>query len=167
MKKKWSLKNIIKEIISTLLLLFIVSMALNYIRKPEINENIYTLELTDIDNATVDLNTYKEKPLVVHFWATWCSVCKLEAANIERLSKDYNVITIAVNSGSDEELKAFMKEHESTYKVIHDKSGELAKKFNIEVYPTTLIYNKKGELKFTEVGYSTTLGLKARLELIN
>jgi len=167
MKNKWSFKNIIKEIITTLLLLFIVSMALNYIRKPEINENIYSLELRDIDNSKVNFDKYKEKPLLVHFWATWCSVCKLEAANIERLSKSYNVITIAVNSASDEVLNTFIKEHELTYKVIHDKNGKLAKKFNIEVYPTTLIYNKKGELKFTEVGYSTTLGLKARLELIN
>jgi thiol-disulfide isomerase/thioredoxin len=167
MKKKWSLKNITKELLSTFLILFIVSFILNYIRKPEINENIYTLELTDINNSKVDFNKYKEKPLVVHFWATWCPVCKLEADNIERLSRRYNVITIAVNSGSDKELKAFMLEHELTYRVIHDQRGELAKKFNIEAYPTTLIYNKKGELKFTEVGYSTTLGLKARLELIN
>jgi thiol-disulfide isomerase/thioredoxin len=165
--KKWSLKNIIKEIVTTLLILFVVSMVLNYIRKPDIKENIYTYELTDIKNNRINFDDYKSKPLLVHFWATWCPICKLEAANIERLSKEYNVITIAVNSGSDEELKAFMIEHELTYKVIHDQSGELAKKFNIEVYPTTLVYNKKGELKFTEVGYSTTLGLKARLELIN
>ncbi len=167
MKKKWSLKYILKEILTTLLILFVVSMALNYIRKPEINENIYSYELTDIKNSKIDFKLYKGKPLVVHFWATWCPVCKLEAANIEQLSKEYSVITIAVNSGLDEEINTFMKEHELNYKVIHDKSGVLAKKFNIEVYPTTLIYDKEGELKFTEVGYSTTLGLKARLELIN
>ena len=167
MKKKWSLKYILKEIVVTLLILFVVSMALNYIRKPEINENIYSYELRDIKNSKIDFKRYKGKPLVVHFWATWCPVCKLEAANIERVAKTHNVISIAVNSGTDEKINTFMKEHELTYTVVHDQSGELAKKFNIEAYPTTLIYNKKGELKFTEVGYSTTLGLKARLELIN
>ncbi len=167
MKKRWSLKYILKEIVTTLLILFIVSMALNYIRKPEINENIYSYKLTDIKNRKVDFKRYQGKPLVVHFWATWCPVCKLEAANIGQLSKEYSVITIAVNSGSNEELISFMKEHRLSYRVIHDKSASLAKKFNIEVYPTTLIYDKVGELKFTEVGYSTTLGLKARLELIN
>ena len=167
MKKKWSLKNIIKEIVTTLLILFVLSMVVNYVRKPEINENIYSYELRDINNSKIDFKTYKGKPLVVHFWATWCPVCKLEAGNIERLSKEYNVLTIAVNSGSDKELNSFMREDKLSYKVIHDKNGVLAQKFNIEVYPTTLIYNKEGELKFTEVGYSTTLGLKARLELIN
>ena len=167
MKKKWSFKNIIKEIITTLLIFFVLSMLVNYIRKPDINENIYSYKLTDIKHNKIDFKAYKGKPLVVHFWATWCPVCKLEVANIEQLSKEYNVITIAVNSGSDEELNTFMTKHMLTYKVIHDKSAHLAKKFNIEVYPTTLIYNKEGELKFAEVGYSTTLGLKARLELIN
>jgi len=167
MMKKWSLKNIIKEIVTTLLIFFVLSMMVNYIRKPEINENIYSYELSDIQNNRIDFNDYKGKPLVVHFWATWCPICKLEAGNIEWVSDTYNVITIAVKSGSDEELNEFMREHELSYNVIPDQHGELAKKFNIEAYPTTLIYNGKGELKFTEVGYSTTLGLKARLELIN
>lgn len=164
LKKKWTVKKIVQEIVSTLLILFVVSMVLNYIRKPDINENIYSLELND---SKIDFSDYKDKPLLVHFWAIWCPVCKLEAANIESVSTTYDVISIAVKSGSDEALKTFMKEYDLTYTVIDDQSGELAKKFNIEAYPTTLIYNGKGELKFTEVGYSTTLGLKARLELIN
>jgi len=164
LKKKWTVKKIVQEIVSTLLILFVVSMVLNYIRKPDINENIYSFELND---SKIDFSDYKDKPLLVHFWAIWCPVCKLEAANIESVSTTYDVISIAVKSGSDEALKTFMKEYDLTYTVIDDQSGELAKKFNIEVYPTTLIYNGKGELKFTEVGYSTTLGLKARLELIN
>jgi len=164
LKKKWTVKKIVQEIVSTLLILFVVSMVLNYIRKPDINENIYSFELND---SKIDFSDYKDKPLLVHFWAIWCPVCKLEATNIESVSTTYDVISIAVKSGSDEALKTFMKEHDLTYTVIDDQSGELAKKFNIEAYPTTLIYNGKGELKFTEVGYSTTLGLKARLELIN
>ena len=167
MKKKWSLKYILKEILITLLVLFVVSTGLNYIRKPDITENIYSYNLTDIKNSKINFKDYKGKPLVVHFWGTWCPVCKLESVNIEQLSKEYNVITIAVNSGSNEKIEAFMGEHKLSYRVVSDKSSTLAQKFNIEVYPTTLIYSKKGELKFTEVGYSTTLGLKARLELIN
>jgi len=59
-----------------------------------------------------------------------------------------------------------MKANALDYRVINDEKGALAAKFNIEVYPTTLLYDGNGTLKFTEVGYSTTLGLQARLELI-
>ena len=166
-KKKWNIKRVLKEIISTLIIFFLISMVLNYIRKPDIKENIYDYKLVDTHGNAIDFSSYKGKPLVVHFWATWCPTCKLEASNIDSLSTEYNVVSIAVTSGSDEVINGFMKEHQLSYKVVSDKEGELAKKFNIQAYPTTLIYSKHGELKFAEVGYSTSVGLKARLRLAN
>ena len=164
-QKKWTIKNILKEIFSTLIIFFILSMVINYIRKPDVSEDIYEYKLVDIKSDTVDFKTYKGKPLVVHFWATWCPTCKLEASNIETISKKYNVVTIAVNSGANEQLKTYMDEKKLTYRIINDANGVLSRKFNIGAYPTTLIYDTKGILKFTEVGYSTTLGLEARLRL--
>jgi len=161
------IKNIMKELISTLLILFVVSLVINYLRKPNIDENIYQMRMVDIEKKSVDIAKYKGELLVVHFWATWCPTCRLEASNIESVSKEYNLLSIAVSSGSDEKLIAYMKKEQLSYKVINDNSGALAKRFNIEAYPTTLIYNREGELIFTEVGYSTTLGLKARLSLID
>ena len=165
-KEKWTLKRILKEVVITLVLFFIISQVMNFIRKPDVQENIYAYELKDIQKQSVDFSNYKDKPLIVHFWGTWCPTCRLEASNIDELSKKYNVISIAVNSGSDEVLKAYMVENELTYRVINDAKSVLAQKFDIGVYPTTLLYNAKGELKFSEVGYSTTLGLQARMELI-
>jgi len=161
------IKNIIKELISMLLILFVVSLVINYLRKPNIDENIYQMSMVDIEKKSVDIAKYKGELLVVHFWATWCPTCRLEANNIESVSKEYNLLSIAVSSGSDEKLISYMKKEQLSYKVINDNSGTLAKRFNIEAYPTTLIYNREGELIFTEVGYSTTLGLKARLSLID
>ena len=166
-KKSWNIKKIFKEIISTIIIFFLVSMVLNYIRKPDIKENIYDYKLVDTHGQGVDFSSYKGKPLIVHFWATWCPTCKLEASNIDDLSKEYNVVSIAVTSGDNEAINDFMQKHQLTYKVISDAEGSLAKKFNIQAYPTTLIYTQKGKLKFAEVGYSTTVGLKARLHLSN
>ena len=165
-KKKWTFKRVLQELLTTLLLFFIISQLLNFIRKPDIQTDIYTYALKDIDNKVVAFSQYKKRPLVVVFWGTWCPICKLEAPNLEKLSKQYNLLSIAVNSDTDEKIKAYMAEHQLSYRVINDANGILAKKFNIAAYPTTLIYNAKGELKFTEVGYSTTLGLQARIELI-
>jgi len=165
-KEKWTLKRVIKEVFITLILFFIISQAMNFIRQPDVKENIYAYNLRDIKNESIDFDEYKDEPLVVHFWGTWCPTCRLEASNIQSISEKYNVITIAVNSGTDDILKAYMKEHDLDYPVINDDKGVLAQKFDIGVYPTTLLYNAKGELEFSEVGYCTTFGLKARLELI-
>lgn len=165
-KEKWTVKRVLKEVLTTLVLLFIISQVLNFIRKPEVKENIYAYNLRDIKNQAIDFLDYEDESLVVHFWGTWCPTCRLEASNIETLSEKYNVISIAVNSGSDKALLKYMEENNLDYPVINDSKSALAEKFDIGVYPTTLIYNGKGELKFSEVGYSTTLGLQARLELI-
>jgi hypothetical protein len=47
--------------------------------------------------------------------------------------------------------------------VVNDKDGYYAKKFNISGYPTTFIYDKNKNLSFSEVGYTSILGLRLRM----
>ncbi len=163
--KELNIQSILKEIIISIIILFILSNIINYIRKPELcSTQLPQVELTLLDGTSCSLKNGKS--VVIHFWATWCKICALEAQNIETLSKQYEVLTIAVNSGDDAEVQAYMKDRQLTFKVFNDVDSTWAKKFNVEVFPTTFIYDGKGELKFTEVGYTTTAGLLARLKLL-
>ncbi len=163
--KNWSIKKILKEVAITFLMIFVISFGLNYIRKPDISSSLPNIKLETINGKVLE---FKGKtPLVVHFWATWCPTCKLEASNIESIKNSgVRVITIAVNSGTNKVLKEFMRDKGYSYSVINDSSGELATKFKVSAYPTTFIYDSNGTLQFAEVGYSTTIGLKARLALV-
>jgi len=162
---KWNIKSIIKELVIGAVAIFILSNIMSYIRKPELSSTqLPQVEVTLLDSSFYTLE--KGKPIVIHFWATWCKVCKLEAQNIETLSKQYEVLTIAVNSGENDKLEAYLKERGLTFKVLNDVDGSWAKQFKVEVFPTTFIYDGNGELKFTEVGYTTTAGLLARLAIL-
>ncbi|MDQ7085652.1 MAG: redoxin domain-containing protein [Sulfurovum sp.] len=108
----------------------------------------------------------KSKPLLIHFWATWCPTCKLEASNIAFVSARYEVLSIAIDSGSDEVLRAYMQEHDLHFNVLNDQEGVWAKSFNVQVYPTTFIYDTQGELEFTEVGYTSIAGFMLRLSML-
>lgn len=163
MKEK--IKKYIKELIVFFVLLLVASNAMSYYRSLDLNKD--SLEIKSfklIDNRTYDILT--NKPIIVYFWATWCPTCKFEAANIEKISKDYEVITIAVQSGTKKEIENYLKENSLTFKVVNDKDGTLSKKFNIKAFPTTFIYDKDKNLRFTEVGYTTTAGLYSRMLLI-
>jgi thiol-disulfide isomerase/thioredoxin len=163
---RWSIKKILQDIIVTLIIVSIISFGVNYIRRPETEASIPSLKLLSIENRKIDFKL-DGKPFIVHFWATWCPICRFEAPNLDSLHRDgIRVITVAVNSGSSIDLRKFMKERGYSYSVINDISGELAKQFKVEAYPTTFIYDSNGTLQFVEVGYSTTIGLKARLALI-
>jgi len=160
---KW--RQWLKDIIIGLALVFIFSNIINYLRHPELSStHLPEGTVTLIDGTQHRLKS--GKPVVLHFWATWCRVCKVEAKNIDRLRKEYEVLTIAVNSGSDSEVAAYMKEQGVDFHVLNDREGEWAKRFDVTVFPTTFIYDSSGELAFSEVGYTTTAGLLARIKLV-
>ena len=162
--KKFNFKSLAKEILIGVVMLFVVSNVMSYIRRPTLASNV----LPKIEATLLDGRPYrniKGKPIMIHFWATWCPTCKLEASNIEEVSKRYEVLTIAVNSGGDKEIQAYMQDKGLTFAVLNDKDSTWAKKFKVEAYPTTFIYDGNGTLKFTEVGYTTIAGLLARLKM--
>jgi len=119
----------------------------------------------DLNKAPLpqSLHVEQDKPIMIHFWATWCPVCKAEADNIQRVSKNYQVITIAVKSGTDEEIQSYLDERDLDFKVINDEDGVLAQKFGVNIYPTTFIYDKNKEIVFSDVGYTSTWGLYLRM----
>ena len=162
---KWNLKVIAKELVVGSIMLLILSNIISYLRSPTLNSN----DLPNVEVRLLDGTKFvykKDKPLVIHFWATWCHTCKIEASNIQTVSKTYEVLSVAVNSGSDAKLQTYMSEKGLSFNVLNDSKGSWASDFKIEAYPTTFIYDGKGELKFAEVGYTTTAGLLARLKLI-
>ena len=101
---------------------------------------------------------------LVHFWATWCGVCSAEKGTIERLAGGRRIITVAEDSGTAAQLTAYMKREGLTFPVLID-DGRLARAYGVSAYPTTFVVGKSGLIRFAEVGYSTELGLRARLWL--
>ncbi|MAC84513.1 MAG: protein disulfide oxidoreductase [Arcobacter sp.] len=164
MKEK--IKKYFKETIIFVVMLTIAMNAMSYYRSLDLNKENLNIENFKLLNNT-EYKVQANKPILVHFWATWCPTCKFEAANIEKISKDYEVITIAIQSGSKDEIQKYLNDNNLTFNVVNDDDGFYSRKFNIEVFPTTLIFNKDKELKFSEVGYTTTAGLYSRMALIN
>jgi len=123
------------------------------------------IQATTIEQQAFKLHTASPKPVLVHFWATWCGICRLEQDSIEALSKDYNVITIAMQSGSDEEVKAYLKENKLSFKVINDVDGEFVQDYGISGVPASFIVNSENDINFSEVGFTSGWGLRFRLWL--
>ncbi|WP_419677530.1 redoxin domain-containing protein [Aliarcobacter lanthieri] len=156
------MKEKFKKVIKYLILFVIVLNVVSYYKSLDLNK-----EKLEIQNfKLIDESIYvvkNDKPLLIHFWATWCPICSLEEQNIEKISKDYEVITIATQSGSSEEIKEYLEKNSLNFKVVNDEEGILSKKFNIKAFPTTFIYDENQNQKFSEVGYTSTLGLYLRM----
>ena len=155
-------KHYLKEITIFIVVMTIFANIISLYKSSDLNrESLKLNSITLMNNKLYSFNS--NKPILIHFWATWCPTCKLEASNIELISKQFDVVTIAVNSGSNREIQEYLDENALTYKVVNDLESLYASEFNIAAYPTTFIYDKNRELVFSEVGYTSTIGLYLRM----
>jgi len=110
--------------------------------------------------------TWNKPATLVHFWATWCPVCRAEQSSIEAIAKDYpNTITVAMQSDSDAAIGKFMREQSLSFPVINDADSHLSQAWGVHAVPASFIVDSKGQIRFVEFGYTTSLGLRLRLWL--
>lgn len=114
--------------------------------------------LTDQYGNTHKLSDYKGKTVFLNFWATWCSPCRAEMPDIQKLyesaeteGEDALVVlgVVAPNLGnekSEEEIKAFLEENGYTYPVLMDTTGEAFMSYGVNAFPTTFMITREGEV---------------------
>jgi len=156
------IKHYVKEILYFIVIMTILANAISLYKSQDLTKKPLEIDRFQLINGST-YSALKQKPLLIHFWATWCPTCKLEASNIDFLSQYFEVITVVVKSGSNEKVQNYLKEHGYKFKVVNDENGILASQFNIAGYPTTFIYDEDKKLRFSEVGYTSTPGLYLRM----
>jgi len=105
-------------------------------------------------------------PVLVNFWATWCPVCRAEQGSIAAIAHDNpDVITIAMQSGKPEEVVGYMREQGIDFSALNDPAGDISAAWGVHAVPASFIIGPDGQIRFVEVGYTTSLGLRLRLWL--
>ncbi|MGB1311037.1 MAG: redoxin domain-containing protein [Leucothrix sp.] len=116
------------------------------------------------DGKLVNIKDYRGEPLLLHFWASWCKFCKLSESSITSIDKDWQVLSVAFQSGDKEAVLKHMQERKiESWTVVPDQDGRLAELFGVTAVPASYIIDGKGEIRVKEVGITTTWGLRTRL----
>jgi thiol-disulfide isomerase/thioredoxin len=104
--------------------------------------------------------------VLVHFWATWCLPCRAEQGTIAAIAQDHpNTITVAMRSGSDEIVAKHLAEQGLHFPVLNDADGHISSAWGVHAVPASFIISPDGQIRFVEVGLTTSIGLQLRLWL--
>ena len=125
-----------------------------------------SVQWKDLDGNTHALEIYKNKVLIVDFWATWCGPCKVSIPDLNDLYDTYKdqglvVIGVATSCGTVEAIKAFVEEQRMRYPVvlgnrkIEEAFGEVMSppRDRVASLPTTFVIDRGGRVIKTYIGY--------------
>jgi cytochrome c biogenesis protein CcmG/thiol:disulfide interchange protein DsbE len=100
--------------------------------------------------GTVSLASYRGKPVVLNFWASWCEPCKSEAAVLERdwtSYKNRGVVFLGVDYHDlNSEARRFVSAHALTFPMLADGSGSVTGRYGISQVPETYVLNRQGQV---------------------
>lgn len=109
----------------------------------------------------IDLERYAGQVLVVDFWASWCVPCRRSFPWLNAMQAKYEsdgLVVLAVNEDSDwQEAARFLADYPAEFRVLHDRDGSIAKKFDLQAMPSTFVFDRNGELAHRHFGFRTRL----------
>jgi peroxiredoxin len=122
--------------------------------------------LDNLEGQPVSLRSLKGKSVLVHFWATWCGVCRQEFGTLDAvqrgLDKNQALIAIVADSGKPDQVRRFVAEHHIHYPVLLGTPAVL-RAYHVTVFPTTYFIGPDGKVRGHTIGMSTRWGMSARL----
>ena len=110
-----------------------------------------------------DLANVRSRPALVYFFAPWCKVCGASAGNLERLRRwrdgsELEMVAVALDWGSVEEVRAYVDRHELDLPVVLGDAS-VAGNWQIYAFPSYYVLDSKHRIARRDVGYSSQLGL--------
>jgi len=157
----------VKYLLQLLVVVLVFVLVQQYQKRTLISGQVPEYTAPMLQGAMFDSRDIEGKPYVLHFWASWCPICRFEQDNIQALSRDHRVISVAMQSGERQQVQNYMQEHGLNFMTLLDGEGALASRFGVKGVPTTLLINSQGEIVFREVGYTSEWGLRLRMWLLD
>lgn len=117
-----------------------------------------------------DLGDASARPALVYFFAPWCRICAASAGNLNRLrrwrdAEDIEIIAVALDWGSAEDVREYVKRHDLNVTVVLGDSS-VARQWQVPGFPSYYVLNDEHRVIRRDFGYSTQLGLWLRAWLI-
>lgn len=109
--------------------------------------------LNDAQGNEYNLADYHGRPLIIHFWATWCPYCKKLQPGLEKLKLEYQdtdlaILGVSFNEDEGADPAGTLKERGISFMTLIN-GDSAAKAYGVQGTPTTVYINRNGERVWT------------------
>lgn len=123
---------------------------------PDAGKPAAVASFSDAAGNITTLDELRGKVVLINFWATWCPPCIAEMPALNQLYESVrqnpNLVFVTVDADSNlERAKAFMKKHSYTLPV-YSLNSSISEQLFSGSLPTTLVVDKRGQVRFKETG---------------
>jgi thiol-disulfide isomerase/thioredoxin len=117
---------------------------------------------TTHENQNVSNASLRGKVVLIDFWGTWCPPCRESIPILRNLNKKYAgkpFQLIGVSSDDDEDVwKTFIAEQHMDWAEYIDLPGNVLQAFKVESFPTYIVLDKDGVIRFRQSGLDQSTG---------
>ena len=127
------------------------------VKAPKDRKKAPDFKLKDMDGRSVELADYKGKVVLLNFWATWCSPCRIEIPwfmEFEQEFKDkgFAVLGVAMDEEGWEVVKPYAERTKINYRLVMGDDITAQLYGGVESLPMTFVVDKDGNVASTHVG---------------
>jgi peroxiredoxin len=123
---------------------------------PEMNGQAPAFSLNTLDGKTAKLEDYLGKTVILNFWQTTCTYCKLQMPLLQNISDKYsqdNLVVLAVNvRESTERVKGYIDNAGYSFTVLLDKDAKINQKYCVPAFPANIFIDKQGLIRNAKLG---------------
>jgi thiol-disulfide isomerase/thioredoxin len=115
---------------------------------------------TSHERQMVSNSSLRGKVVLIDFWGTWCPPCRESVPSLRNLQKKYTgkgFQLVSVSSDNDEDVwRTFVEAQKMDWTEYIDLSGEVLEAFKIDSFPTYVVLDKDGVMRFRQSGFGET-----------
>lgn len=115
-------------------------------------------------NTRVSLAALRGKPVIVNFWASWCTECRAEFPLLAKIvAKDPDVVVVGITfKDIPFDSRRFAHDHHATWTLAKGGDGDAAgRAYGIRAVPQTFFIDRHGVIRARAFGLPSTAALNA------
>ena len=114
------------------------------------------LKFKSADGKTVSIESFRGKPVLLDFWATWCSPCVAampKLAEIYNEGKDKGLVLLSIDQDEDAaKATEYLTRNKFAWPNYHDGDGEIEKLIGAHPIPRIILVDAKGQIVYDGTG---------------